>query len=80
MEYQNGVGNLTEFAVAQGTPLWIGRVDPGDRRAVLGGYSGTQVYIERSYITGVREVETQALLDDLGKFFVYPGRLPRVGS
>jgi hypothetical protein len=66
MEYQNPVSYLTEFSVMAKTPLWIGRVHPGDPRAALGADSGTQVYIERSYVPLVKEVQTYPLCGDLG--------------
>jgi hypothetical protein len=76
MEYSNSVIWITEFSVGQGAPLWIGMVDPGDRRAQLGGYSGNQVYIERPSLGLVREARTDPLRNDLGGAYVHPQPLP----
>lgn len=80
MEYQNPVRYLTRFAVKQGTPIWFGRVHPGDPRALLGGVSGNQVLIERPYLNLVHEITTTALPDDLGHAFVFSGTPPRLPS
>lgn len=74
MEYQNPVLYLTEFRVPAGTPLWIGRVDPGDPRALLGTVSGSQILIERAYVRVVSEVGTKRLPNDLGSWFVHMGK------
>jgi hypothetical protein len=80
MEYQNPVRHLSEFSVPGRLPLWVGRVHPGDFRAVLGKVSGSQVFIERAYLHLLTEVATTDLLDDLGKYYVFAGRRPRVDS
>ena len=77
MEYKNPVRHLTQFSVPKGTPIWKGRVDPGDRRAALGSFSGNQVFIERAYLKGVQEVTTADLQDDLGPWFLHGGPSPR---
>ena len=76
MEYQNPVLFITEFSVAAGTPIWLGIVDPGDQRALLGEHSGSQVLIERAYLNCVREGPTTPLRNDLRRSFVYTGVLP----
>lgn len=76
MEHGNPVIWITEFSVEKNTPLWIGKVAPGDRRAHLGGYSGNQVYIERPDLGHVREAATDPLRNDLGGAYVYTQRLP----
>lgn len=80
MEYQNPVRFLTEFSIPKDAPYWLGRVDPGDRHALLGRVSGNQVFVERAYVVLIQEVTTSALRDDLGHGEVYTGRLPRVRS
>jgi hypothetical protein len=80
MEYQNPVRFLTEFSIAGSTPLWIGRVHPGDPRSSLGSVSGSQVLVERAYLHLVKEVSTKPLRNDLGGNEVFTGRLPRVHS
>ncbi|HEX2554782.1 MAG TPA: hypothetical protein VHL98_13865 [Microvirga sp.] len=66
MEWNNGVMRLTEFSVPKGLPLWVGRVDPGDRRAALGHASGSQVFVERGYVKSVIPGATTTLTNDLG--------------
>jgi hypothetical protein len=80
MEYHNPVQFLTLFTVFRGTPLWLGKVHPGDVRAVFGNMSGSQVLIERQYIPLVKETVTTPLIDDLGSSAVYTGKRPRVSS
>jgi hypothetical protein len=80
MEYRNPVLFLTEFSVRIDCPLWLGKVDPGDPRALLGNVSGNQVFIERAYLVLVREGPTTPLSDDLGSTIVHTGRQPRVDS
>jgi hypothetical protein len=80
MEYHNLVRYISEFSIPKNIPIWEGKVDPGDLRAVLGGGSGSQVYIERAYIKNVKEVATELLQDDLGATVVYSGRMPKVAS
>ena len=81
MEYQNPVRWTTEFRTPIGIPLWVGRVHPGDDvRAVLGRFSGRQVFIERPYVPLLKVVSTDLLIDDLGQYSTYYGRLARVSS
>lgn len=80
MEYQNPVYFLTEFSIRKGTPYWLGKVHPGDPRALLGASSGNQILVKQSYLVLVQEVATLTLSDDLGSNEVYTGRLPRVAS
>ena len=80
MEYQNSVWNLTEFSIPAGTPLWRGTVDPGDRRALLGRFSGSQVLIERANLSKVKEVRTTTLPSDLGSKILHTDPLPRTHS
>lgn len=80
MEYQNPVWHLTEFSVPKDAPLWIGKVHPGDPRAIFGNISGSQVLIARAYVHFVKEVETTTLRNDLGSSVVYTGKMPRVHS
>jgi hypothetical protein len=80
MEYGNAAQFLTEFQVPMGLPLWIGRVHPGNPRAVLGKLSGMQVLVERRYLAMVRETNTTILISDLGDSHVYSGRPPSVDS
>ncbi len=76
MEYQNPVRFLTEFSISKNTPFWLGRVDPGDLRAVLGKVSGNQVFVERAYLVLLREVATTELRNDLGYNEIFSGSLP----
>ena len=76
MEYRNPVLYLTEFAIPKDTPIWVGRVDPGDARALLGEVSGNQVFVERAYMDRITEVATTALRNDLRGAFVSTGRQP----
>jgi hypothetical protein len=80
LEYRNLVRYLTRFRIDRGTPLWVGRVHPGDPRALLGNVSGNQVLIERAYLTLVHEITTTTLPDDLGQAFVFSGSPPRLPS
>ncbi len=74
MEYFNPVRYLTEFSVPRGVPLWVGKVHPGDSRAVLGRISGSQALVQREYLRLVSEVQTTELPNDLGSAFLYSGR------
>ncbi len=76
MEYQNPVLYLTEFAISKDAPMWVGRVDPGDSRAILGKVSGNQVLIERANLVMVSESATTALRNDLRGNEVFMGKLP----
>jgi hypothetical protein len=80
MEYQNPVWSLTEFNIQRNAPYWLGTVDPGNRHALLGSYSGNQVFVERSYLVLVREGSTVNLRNDLGLHGVHTGRMPRIFS
>jgi hypothetical protein len=80
MEYQNPVCYLTEFSIPEFTPIWVGKVHPGDPRAVLGEISGRQILIERSYVHLVRELQTTPLSNDLGLSFVHTSKEPRLSS
>jgi hypothetical protein len=66
--------------VRRGCPLWIGKVDPGDARALLGQVSGEQVFIERMFLRLISEGFTTSLRDDLASRVVYTGRQPRIDS
>ncbi len=77
MEYQNPVWRLTEFRIPKDTPLWIGKVHPGDSRAVFGNISGSQVFVERAYVHLVKELNTTTLRNDLGSSAVHMGKMPR---
>lgn len=81
MEWQNPVRWITEFKTLLGLPLWVGRVHPGDDvRAVLGRFSGSQVFIERPYVPLLKVVSTDLLIDDLGQYSTYYGRPARLPS
>ncbi|MDB5958912.1 MAG: hypothetical protein JWP59_206 [Massilia sp.] len=75
MEYQNPVHFITEFSIDKNTPIWIGKVDPGDPRAMLGRTSGSQVLVERSNLRFVHEGLTSQLRDNLSPFWLYTGKL-----
>lgn len=76
MEYRNPVLFITEFSIDMDTPVWLGTVDPGDPRALLGQHSGSQVMVERAYLGGVHAGITKPLRNDLELAWVYTGRLP----
>jgi hypothetical protein len=80
MEYFNPVRYLTEFSVPHGVPLWVGKVHPGDSRAVLGRISGSQAFIQRQYLHLVAELKTTELPNDLGAGYLYSGKRPRIDS
>ena len=78
MEWGNAVIRLTEFSIPKDTPIWVGKVDPGDRRAALGSFSGSQIYILRAYIKDLSALGTTILTDDLhGQKF---GAFNRIGT
>lgn len=76
MEYQNSVWYLTEFSIPKDLPIWVGKVHPGDPRAVLGSVSGRQVLIERAYVKSVKVGATTPLQNDLDRSVVFGGRVP----
>jgi hypothetical protein len=76
MEYQNPVRFITEFSIDKDTPIWIGQVDPGDPRAMLGTTSGNQLLVERSNLRFVHEKLTSQLRDNAAPFWLYSGKLP----
>lgn len=80
MEYQHPVFYITEFSIEKNTPIWIGIVHPGEPGAVLGNRSGSQVLVERAYLQCVCEGETSTMRNDLGRYFVYSGKLPAIDS
>jgi hypothetical protein len=73
LEYGNSVFYLTEFKLKKGTPVWLGNVDPGDPRALLGKEYGSQVFIERIHLYKIVEGKTIKLKDDLSPFTVLSG-------
>lgn len=77
MEFADPVRCLTESSVPRNTPIWVGKADPGDPRATLGGPSGDQVLIERAYLKRVTEVATAVPRDDVAPFAVHGGPAPR---
>jgi hypothetical protein len=72
MEWNNAVYYITEFSIPKGTPMWVGTVDPGNTRAMLGGSFGRQVLIERGYLKGLKEHSTSRLANDLGANEFHP--------
>jgi hypothetical protein len=72
-EYGNNCVYLSEFSVQIGTELWIGSVDPGDPRPILGRSHGVQVFIENPAAQRLVVIRTSTLADDLKGAWVYTG-------
>ena len=72
-EWGNTCLMLTEFLVPAGTPVWMGEVDPGDPRAILGGDSGVQVFIENPIAQTLIPTNTVPLTNDLRRAIVHTG-------
>lgn len=70
MEYGNQVLFVTAFRVIANTPIWIGRVDPGDHAAKFGNTAGSQVFLEREYEGQLREIETKIITNDMNGYQV----------
>ena len=70
MQYGNGVLHQTRFKVAQGTPMWVGRVHAGDHPDKLGTVAGTQVYIDKEFLGNVFEDCDLPIVDDMNGAFV----------
>jgi hypothetical protein len=71
-EWGNPATYVTSFLVPSGTQLWIGEVDPGDPRALLGTQFGEQVFIENPGAQRLLPIQTRRLRSDPGRNWFYP--------
>lgn len=72
-EYGNALLYLSEFRVPTGTPMWLGRVHPGDAPMPGWNRGGSQVFVEQPWAMHVLCVATTRLSDDMPGVWVHWG-------
>jgi hypothetical protein len=72
-EWGNALLHVSTFTVPEGTPMWIGRVDPGDSYQPGWGATGSQVYVQNPWAMRMVRVEVPPLLDDMRGVWVHTG-------
>lgn len=65
-EWGNSCLWVTTFEVIAGTPMFVGRVDPGQNPMPALGATWAQILIEQPVSGKLREIGTQRLHNDLG--------------
>lgn len=71
-EWGNTCERVTAFRLPTSAVLWVGRVHPGDPRAVLGAHGGTQILIENPLAQSLVPLWTRPLRNDLGAWRLHP--------
>jgi hypothetical protein len=73
-EWGNSFWRIATFEVPKGTPMWVGRVHPGDSHVHRLDQIGTQIFIQNPWAMHLALLGTAPLLNDLAGGWVHTGR------